>query len=262
MVAEKESVDAAAVVEQFDRPIAFHPAFKRLTGSTNAAVMLGQALYWHKRCPEGRDGWWWKTREQWEEETGLTRAEQENARKRLKKLGLLEEERRGAPAKLWYRLDTEELTSQLATNAPSRLRETHQVEDAPSRRRQTRQHSRRETSQQDGGKRANTSKITSETPSLFPPGTSSSRGNGGTKNRGRPRRSGDVVLQHVENSLHASPAKHADLTADDPVLAYVVDDWGGWPAMVADFTADKRQAQQDFGRRFGEGLTAIRGRAA
>ncbi len=93
-----------SLLENFDRPIAFHRCFVTLTGSVTAALMLSQAMYWQKRTKDP-EGWWWKTMEDWTEETGLSRKEQESARRRLRNAGLLEEERRGVPARLYFRVD-------------------------------------------------------------------------------------------------------------------------------------------------------------
>lgn len=87
-----------------DRPIAYNPAFKRITGSTVAALFLSQAWYWSKRHGED-EGWFWKIGTEWEEETGLSRSEQETARKHLKALGLIEEDLRDVPARLYYRVN-------------------------------------------------------------------------------------------------------------------------------------------------------------
>lgn len=89
-----------------DRPIAFNPAFKKITGSTVAALMLSQAWYWSKRTSD-EDGWFYKTIAEWEEETGLTRSEQETARKHLK--DIMEVDLRGVPATLYYRLDKQKI---------------------------------------------------------------------------------------------------------------------------------------------------------
>jgi len=96
-------------LEHLDRPIAFHRVFADLTGSIHAALLLSQALYWQRRCPDGRDGWWWKTSDEWFEEARLTRREQQKARKTLVKLGILEETKKGVPCRLWYRLDLNNL---------------------------------------------------------------------------------------------------------------------------------------------------------
>ncbi|HYE72626.1 MAG TPA: hypothetical protein VEF04_04810 [Blastocatellia bacterium] len=95
-----------------DRPIAYHRALVKVTGSVTAAVMLSQSLYWQKRSSSG-DGFFWKTQEEWEEETGLTRYEQEGARKRLKECGVWLEERRGIPSKLYFKVDTSKLRTLL-----------------------------------------------------------------------------------------------------------------------------------------------------
>jgi len=92
-----------------DRPIAFHRIFVSVTGSLTSALFLSQVLHWQRRCPAKREGWWWKTAEDWQEETCLTRAQQQKARKTLISLKILEEKRQGIPCRLWFRLDQVEL---------------------------------------------------------------------------------------------------------------------------------------------------------
>lgn len=86
-----------------DKPIAFHRCFVSLTGSVNAALMLSQAMYWQKRNKDG--DWWFQTREKWADETGMTRDEQETARKKLRECPFWKEELRGVPAKMYYKVD-------------------------------------------------------------------------------------------------------------------------------------------------------------
>lgn len=88
------------------RPIAFHPALARALGSINSAVFVGQLLYWTGK-QEDPDGWIYKTQAEIEEETTLTRYEQEGARRVALSLGVLFEERRGIPAKMYYRVSVE-----------------------------------------------------------------------------------------------------------------------------------------------------------
>ncbi len=102
-----------AILDCFDRPIAFHRCFVTLTGSVTAALMLNQAYYWQKRA-KSHDGWWFKTRDDWIEETGMGRYEQEGARKKLRTLGLLREDLRGVPATLWYKVDESRLLEAIA----------------------------------------------------------------------------------------------------------------------------------------------------
>lgn len=98
-----------------DRPIAFHPNLARLVGGVNAGLLLGQAIYWSRRTRDP-GGWFYKTQGEWEEETALGRFEQEAARKKLVKFGVLEEVRKGVPARLFFRVNTS-ILADILTNA-------------------------------------------------------------------------------------------------------------------------------------------------
>jgi len=89
-----------------DRPIAFQRSFVRLGVGITGALLLSQIVYWQNRM-EGN--WFYKTQSDLEEETGLTRYEQEGARKKLVSCGVLEEAKRGIPAKLYFRVNQERL---------------------------------------------------------------------------------------------------------------------------------------------------------
>lgn len=97
------------VIEQLlKRPIAFHRVFVTITKSVTAALMLSQAYYWKDK---GHDpnGWFYKTQAEWKEETGLSRYEQEGARKVLRATKFWEEHKRGIPGKLYFRVNTKAL---------------------------------------------------------------------------------------------------------------------------------------------------------
>lgn len=93
----------AALEHMFDRPIAFHRILAKISGSVGAGVFLSQALYWHTRT-RNDDGWFYKTQDEWEEETCLSPKMQKKARARWKELGILDEEARGLPRRLYYRI--------------------------------------------------------------------------------------------------------------------------------------------------------------
>lgn len=93
-----------SILKLLDRPIAFHRCLVDPAGSVNAALMLSQAIYWTNRLPKERDGWFWKTGTEWTDETGLSRYEQEAARKLLKQRKLMEEKLVGVPATLHFRV--------------------------------------------------------------------------------------------------------------------------------------------------------------
>lgn len=87
-----------------DRPVAYHPKLARAVGGVKQTIFVCQLLYWDGK---GKDpeGWVYKTQPEIEEETGLTRYEQETVRKSLCAMGVLEEKLAGVPAKLHYRLN-------------------------------------------------------------------------------------------------------------------------------------------------------------
>lgn len=95
-----------------DRPIAYQRIFSHLTGDPITALFLSQALHWTPRTTS-EDGFFYKTQADWWTETGLTRYHQETARRKLKKLGILEEKLKGIPAQLYFKLDLERLAELL-----------------------------------------------------------------------------------------------------------------------------------------------------
>ncbi|NWO07177.1 MAG: hypothetical protein HLX50_16255 [Alteromonadaceae bacterium] len=112
-------VSPSVVQKILGRVVAYHAAFTLLPGvSVPGAVFLSQAFYWTRNTKaEERGGWFYKNqrgRDSWESETGLSPKQQANARKSLVEIGVLEEERRDVPAKMWYRVNCERLLELLA----------------------------------------------------------------------------------------------------------------------------------------------------
>ncbi len=112
-------VSPSVVQKILGRVVAYHAAFTLLPGvSVPGAVFLSQAFYWTRNIKaEERGGWFYKNqrgRDSWESETGLSPKQQANARKSLVEIGVLEEERRDVPAKMWYRVNCERLLELLA----------------------------------------------------------------------------------------------------------------------------------------------------
>ena len=115
---------SGTLLDILDRPIAFQRVFVKVTGSITGALLLSQAVYWQKRT-KGEDGWWWKTQEEWEAETGMTRRELEGARKDCIEAGILEYQRKGLPAKGFYRVNVAALHEALSgCGSQSRLAES------------------------------------------------------------------------------------------------------------------------------------------
>jgi len=97
-----------------DRPIAYHASLARALGSVTAGVLLSQFLYWQPRSRDP-DGWFWKTQVEIADETALSRTETETARKVLVRAGVLEEKRRGVPAKMHFRVNLTKVVELLST---------------------------------------------------------------------------------------------------------------------------------------------------
>lgn len=98
-----------------DRPVAFQRSFVRLGAGVSGALLLSQLIYWQNRM-DGQQ--FYKTQSELEEETGLSRYEQEGARKKLVAAGVLEEQKKGIPAKLYFWVNEEVLASLLLKENP------------------------------------------------------------------------------------------------------------------------------------------------
>ena len=93
-----------AVLTEMGRPFSYYPGLAKKIGNVNATVLTCMFAFWDGR---GRDpeGWIFKSVQEITDETGLSRDEQQTARKLLKSIGLLEEVKRGMPATNHYRLN-------------------------------------------------------------------------------------------------------------------------------------------------------------
>ena len=111
----EEEHDARKRIEfLFGRPVAFHRCFVKVTGGVHAALMLSQAIYWLNPDRHGQnrtrgDGWFWKARDEWEAELGLSRWEQETARKQLRLTKFWLEKEKRLEHKIYFSIDFVEL---------------------------------------------------------------------------------------------------------------------------------------------------------
>ena len=110
-------VNAELLLDIFDLPISFHRCLVPVTGGVTAALMLSQAIWTSEELDPEAGGWFCRSQEQWTEETGLSRWEQETARRTLRNGGFVEERRAGLPAKLWFRVRPEAVSRALRARA-------------------------------------------------------------------------------------------------------------------------------------------------
>jgi hypothetical protein len=100
--ASQEGVDI--LLSMSGRVVAFRVIFAQIAnGSLKAGLLLSQMLF-HAQSERTENGWFSRTREEWERETCLTRHEQDAARAELRRLGFIEEKRVGIPAQMSFRI--------------------------------------------------------------------------------------------------------------------------------------------------------------
>lgn len=92
-------------IRKLGRAVAYYPNLAKPLGGATSAILFSQLLYWHERA-EGELGTY-KTIEEIEAETGLTRREQETACKNLEKLGILTKTHKRLQHRMYYKLNPE-----------------------------------------------------------------------------------------------------------------------------------------------------------
>jgi hypothetical protein len=103
----------------FDQPfIRFQPGFVELF-NLNGGILLCYLLYWRGRG--WHEGWVYKTIQDMQYETGLSRDQQNTAIKKLKSMGVLEVKLKGIPATRHFRVNMRLIHS---------LLEIHKLDDA------------------------------------------------------------------------------------------------------------------------------------
>lgn len=99
-------------IRKLGRAVAYYPNLAKPLGGATSAILFSQLLYWHERA-EGELGTY-KTIEEIEAETGLTRREQETACKNLEKLGVLTKTHKRLQHRMYYKLNPEAFDKAMA----------------------------------------------------------------------------------------------------------------------------------------------------
>jgi hypothetical protein len=102
--------------------VTYFPVLTKVCDNPKAALMLGHAIYLTRNMlsdEASRQGWFWKSQEEWFKSTGLSLREQASARDCLLALGFIEERRAGMPARLYFRINLETLGRALAVEVNS-----------------------------------------------------------------------------------------------------------------------------------------------
>jgi len=94
------------IAEFLKRPIAYQPVLAKAFDSVKLGILWSQLYYWRDKGSDP-DGWIYKTQNEIYDETGLSRKEQETARKIGRELGVLEERYESKESKMFYRVNME-----------------------------------------------------------------------------------------------------------------------------------------------------------
>src|SRR5437764_5610075 len=102
-------MNVVEVINGIGRPIAFYPKLARVVGGIHECLFLCQLIYWTGKGSEP-DRWIWKSREEIESETTLTRHEQATVRRQLvEKLGVVQAQYDRVNHRLLFKVDSERL---------------------------------------------------------------------------------------------------------------------------------------------------------
>ena len=112
--------DAAMVAKMLGPSVAYHRTLADIGGGVHAGLMLSRALY-RTRLQTARkhDAWISNSAALWCDELGLSRREQETARRDLARIGVWEEALQGMPSRLVAHIRLDDLLSLLMHGAPA-----------------------------------------------------------------------------------------------------------------------------------------------
>ncbi len=112
--------DGALVAELLGPALSFHRTLAVVSGGVNAGLMLSRALYLTRRQSRQQSGGWFcGTAMVWTQEIGLSRREQETARRDLGRLSIWEEAISGIPPRVFARIRLACLLAKLIDHARS-----------------------------------------------------------------------------------------------------------------------------------------------
>ena len=103
-------------IQGVGQPFPYYPAIAKLIG-VKECIFLCRLIWWTGMEKAG-DGWIYKTQLDFQNETGMSFDEQSNARKNLKRLGLLEERHQRLQHKMFYKVNLEALNDKWEASAP------------------------------------------------------------------------------------------------------------------------------------------------
>ncbi|WP_294833312.1 hypothetical protein [uncultured Gilliamella sp.] len=121
-------MNASEILKLIGRPIAYYPKLAKPLGGVNPAVLFSQLFYWQDKATS--DLGVYKTRDEIEDETGLSHNEQRTAIKKLCKRGVLIVIEKRLEHKTFYKIDNEKVNQVLSDFAISITQSSRQLDSS------------------------------------------------------------------------------------------------------------------------------------
>ncbi len=109
-----EAYDYYNAIQLLGRPATYYPNICDALGEDIRAALFISNFFCIEKNQIDQQGWIYKSQKDIKKETGLSRASQEVSRKKLRELGILEEEKRGDHSALHYKFNWSKLNEVMA----------------------------------------------------------------------------------------------------------------------------------------------------
>ena len=111
------------------KPIAYYPKLAKPLGGVNSAILFSQLFYWQDKATSELGVY--KTRDELEDETGLSHNEQRTAVKKLCEKGVLIVTEKRLEHKTFYKIDNEKVNQVLSDFASSMITSSRDIKSIP-----------------------------------------------------------------------------------------------------------------------------------
>ena len=122
-------MNATDYMRAMGKPIAYYPKLAKPLGGVSAAILFSQLFYWQDKATSNLGVY--KTRDELEDETGLSHNEQRTAAKKLCEKGVLIVTEKRLEHKTFYKIDNEKVNEILGDFASSMITSSRDIKSIP-----------------------------------------------------------------------------------------------------------------------------------
>ena len=122
-------MNATDYIRAMGKPIAYYPKLAKPLGGVSAAILFSQLFYWQDKATSNLGVY--KTRNELEDETGLSHNEQRTAVKKLCEKGVLIITEKRLEHKTYYKIDNEKVNEILGDFASSMITSSRDIKSIP-----------------------------------------------------------------------------------------------------------------------------------